>query len=316
MTTLERKILRRSGVGRDKYTNVGEKILIHKKKRRDRNKKIWSILPKWHFVPTIRFFRILHIDGKKTQKKKQQIIYKILVPAFCLHISKLEPFIKSEAETISFFYQPSLSIHLYYILGKGSSSIIILKFINLYREDDILKAFKTILYKFSYSMASKICHAVSAQWIGHSATISRWNDSWLHIGFNKFLEKFCVDDVCIISLFVYCFKRRRKRKTVYFTYSYFFQIFPNWKISTEQNIINSFLGLLKTEERGDFNPIVPVGSGFTFDKNLANDETISKGSYGTQMVCIITSATDTLNEVPTSKCQLKLDRLILVYLFQ
>lgn len=42
--------------------------------------------------------------------------------------------------------------------------------------------------------------------------------------------------------------------------------------------MKSFLDLLKTEERGDFNPIAQVGSDFPFTESSANDETITKST--------------------------------------
>lgn len=73
-----------------------------------------------------------------------------------------------------------------------------------------------------FTVTSQICHAMSTQWIGHSATMSSWNETWLHVGLNKYLEKFCVDDVCLslVSIMLFC-KRENEKAEFYIIFSFF-----------------------------------------------------------------------------------------------
>lgn len=47
----------------------------------------------------------------------------------------------------------------------------------------------------TFAMVSKICHAVSYQWIGSTVTMSKWEDTWLHQGLNYFLQEECAKEV-------------------------------------------------------------------------------------------------------------------------
>lgn len=44
-------------------------------------------------------------------------------------------------------------------------------------------------------MLSILCHYISKQWIGYYITMSNWNDDWLHIALNYFLQNECVNQV-------------------------------------------------------------------------------------------------------------------------
>lgn len=47
----------------------------------------------------------------------------------------------------------------------------------------------------TFAMVSRICHAVSYQWIGSSVTMTKWDDTWLHQGLNHFLREECAKKV-------------------------------------------------------------------------------------------------------------------------
>lgn len=56
-----------------------------------------------------------------------------------------------------------------------------------------------------FAALSELCILMSQQWIGHSVTMSWYDELWLHEGLNLFLQTMCVNEVSILTITGICY---------------------------------------------------------------------------------------------------------------
>lgn len=52
-----------------------------------------------------------------------------------------------------------------------------------------------------YLAVTEICQAMGKQWIGHFVTLSKWDEKWFYDGLHTYLQKYCVLEVSLVSVF-------------------------------------------------------------------------------------------------------------------
>lgn len=65
----------------------------------------------------------------------------------------------------------------------------------LFSETRLLDALQKPSSSVEYKMVTELCNVMSKQWIGYMATMSDYNDNYLHTALNLFIQTICVAEL-------------------------------------------------------------------------------------------------------------------------